>query len=172
MFNRMSSVVHLWLPARRITTAACIALGCHTLVTDTCVGQSRPSLAEGARVRIRFSAAPNQWLVGNVMEVDTDHFTISNDTTQKVSLPDILALEVSQGTHRRTLHGMVVGLAIGVGVGLLLGQTDAAEDLGTSRAGATAAFAGFFGMIGAGMGAAGGSVSVRENWEAVPLSPR
>ena len=116
------------------------------------------SLTIGQRVRVHSNAEP-RFIIGGVSAVDDEFLTVVPDgrSSVKISAREIASVDASRGRKRNWLKGLVVGLAIGVGVGFA-SEVDPA-DCGPdtvyfcSRGEALAAGTIVFGGIGAGVGA-------------------
>jgi hypothetical protein len=112
----------------------------------------------GQRVRVRSITEPHP-VVGGVSAVDIDFLTVIPDGLSLIKIPasSITTVDASRGRTRNWRKGLVVGLAVGVGLGFAF-PVDAANcgpetpnfcSRGQALTGGTVVFGG----IGAGVGA-------------------
>ena len=89
-------VLDLWTRQRRLPYVIVLALLYTNFWPNLCSAQDLPTVAEGARIRTQLTAAPGHWLTGTVLEVETNYLTMSNDSTKRIAVSDMLALEISR----------------------------------------------------------------------------
>ncbi len=151
-------------------------LGAVSGIAGTLVAQTELAAepGPGSRVRVVCTAAGNSPLIGTVLSHDQDSLRLELASwADPVSLPHptIRRIEVSYGPQsnadRGALRGAVVGVLAGMVAGLLVTNTQS----GTANTPAARAVLGatLFGLTGAGVGAAIGSLSESERWKEVPL---
>jgi hypothetical protein len=115
-------------------------------------------LTMGQRVRVHSMTEPRH-VVGGVSAVDVDFLTVIPDGLYPMKIParSITAVDASRGRKRSWRKGLVVGLAVGVGLGFAF-PVDSANcgpetpnfcSRGEALTGSTVVFGG----IGAGVGA-------------------
>jgi hypothetical protein len=145
-----------------------------TLPCTVAYGQTTP-LATGNRVQVTSPAHRADKVVGTVLAIQNDTLVLQVEKiTDPVRLPfsAITKIQVSRGQRRRVGDGLIMGGAIGAGVGMLLGFAAGDDDPGilAMSAGDKAAIgAVLLGVAGAGLGGLLGARSTKERWEPVPL---
>ena len=145
-----------------------------TLPCTVAVGQPT-ALTTGNRVQVTSAAHGADKVVGTVLAIQNDTLVLQVEKiTNPIRLPfsAITDIQVSRGQRRQVGGGIVMGGAIGAGVGMLLGFAAGDDDPGilAMSAGDKAAIgAVLLGVAGAGIGGLVGARSSREKWEHVPL---
>jgi hypothetical protein len=131
----------------------------------------------GSRVRVTTMPAKPGRRIGSLVSLDGDSLRYSRwDTTSVIALPlaSVARLERSTGRRSNTGRGAMIGGLIGAGFGLFLGIAASTDDSGWWEVGVddVAVVTAILGAGGAGAGALIGSLSKRDRWEPVPLTPR
>jgi hypothetical protein len=131
----------------------------------------------GSRVRVTTVPASPGRRIGILVSLDRDTLRWSRwDTTSVIAVPvaSVARLERSTGRRSNTGRGAMIGGLIGAGFGLFLGIAASTDNSGWWEVGADdiAAVTAIVGAGGAGVGALIGSLSKRDRWEPVPLTPR
>jgi hypothetical protein len=130
----------------------------------------------GSRVRVTTMPASPGRRIGTLVSLDQDTLRWSRwDTTSVIRVPiaSVTRLERSTGRRSNTGRGAMIGGLIGAGFGLFLGIAASTDNSGWWEVGAgeVAAVTAIVGAGGAGVGALVGSLSKRDRWEPVPLTP-
>lgn len=121
-------------------------------------------LPVGARVRLRTQEGPGDWVEGILAGVDSASITLVPDGApplgpNQLRLPreTLTRLELVTGKKKQWLAGLVVGLALGVGVGFAMDvdpvRCEFDDNYSCNRGSAVALGGGTFAVIGAGVGA-------------------
>jgi hypothetical protein len=131
----------------------------------------------GSRVRVTTTPAKPGRRIGSLVSLDADTLRYSRwDTTSVIALPlaSVTRLERSTGRRSNTVRGATIGGLIGAGFGLFLGIAASTDNSGWWEVGVddVAVVTAILGAGGAGAGALIGSLSKRDRWEPVPLTPR
>jgi hypothetical protein len=131
----------------------------------------------GSRVRVTTVPASPGRRIGTLVSLDRDTLRWSRwDTTSVIAVPvaSVARLERSTGRRSNTGRGAMIGGLIGAGFGLFVGIAAATDNSGFLQVGVDdiAAVTGIGGAAGAGVGAIIGSLSRRDRWEPVSLTPR
>ena len=127
-------------------------------------------LTTGQRVRVRSATEPRT-VIGGVSAVDVESLTLIPDGLPPLTIParSITSVETTQGRKRSWRQGLLVGLAVGVGLGFAF-PVDAANcgpetpnfcSRGEALAGSTVLFTG--------VGAAVGGFIKNERWTPVDV---
>lgn len=137
---------------------------------------SRPDLLPGARIRVTTSA-PSRRLTGTLLGVEGDslRLAVGKRDTVGVPLSAVTRLEESRGRRANYTKGALIGggigLALGLGVGLLadFGRTLGCESSScTSNLGEALAIGGLAGAgVGAGVGALLAGAFPKDRWQPV-----
>lgn len=128
------------------------------------------SVMVGSKVRLLAPGALQGRLQGIVSEMDEKTLVVLQDNRPvRVSRGAVTRLEVSTGTHRKTVKGMIIGAAIGAALFATEEPSDSCEGAVTicytSRAGAMA-----WGAVGgAAWGAGIGALIKKDRWSPVAL---
>lgn len=167
----------------RYRFATLLAITCLTLCGPEAVAQE---LSPGDRVRVQYRQARavmvgstvkqdsiNEEIVGIVGELRADSLRVTPDgSADNTSIPlaTVSKIEVSRGTHDRTLTGMAIGTGIGFGAGFLTGVAMCSGD----NCEVTGGEAGLvIGAIGAGagllIGTVIGALSSGDDWQSVSV---
>ena len=130
----------------------------------------------GARVRVTTHSHPGR-RIGSLVSLDGDSLRYTRwDTSSVVAVPleSVTRLERSIGRRSNTGRGAMLGALIGGGFGLFLGIVASTDNSGWWEVGPEeiAAATAVVGVAGAGVGAVIGSLSKRDRWEPVTLTPR
>ena len=130
----------------------------------------------GARVRVTAHSIPGR-RIGSLVSLDGDSLRYTRwDTSSVVAVPleSVARLERSIGRRSNTGRGATLGALIGGGFGLFLGIAASTDNSGWWEVGPEeiAAATAVAGVAGAGLGAVIGSLSKRDRWEPVTLTPR
>jgi hypothetical protein len=131
----------------------------------------------GSRVRVTTTPSSPGRRIGNLVSLDRDTLRWSRrDTASVITVPitSVARLERSTGRRSNTGRGALIGGLIGAGFGLFLGIAASTDNSGWWEVGAedVAAVTAIVGAGGAGVGAIIGSLSKRDRWEPVLLTPR
>ena len=137
---------------------------------------SRPDLLPGARIRVTTSA-PSRRVTGTLIDVGGDSLRLAVGKRDTVGVPHsaVTRLEESRGRRANYTKGALigggVGLALGLGGGLLadFGQSLGCESTScTSNLGEALAIGGLAGAgVGAGVGALLAGAFPKERWQPV-----
>ena len=139
--------------------------------------QALPAQVEaGSRVRVTVAPPSPGRRIGRLVSLDSDSLRYSRwNTTSVTALPlaSVARLEQSTERHSNTGRGAMIGGLIGGGFGLFLGIAASTDNSGWLDVGVgeIAAITAIVGAGGAGVGALIGSLSKRDRWEPVPLTP-
>ena len=139
--------------------------------------QALPAQVEaGSRVRVTTAPVSPLRRIGSLVSLDSDSLRYSRwDTSSVIALPlaSVARLERSTGRRLNTGRGAMIGGLIGAGFGLFLGIAASTDNSGWWEVGVDdiAAVTAILGAGGAGVGALIGSLSRRDRWESVPLTP-
>jgi hypothetical protein len=147
----------------------CAAAGLLLLVVRVASAQDVPlpqalELPVGARVRLRTQAAPGDWMKGTLAGADSGTIALVPDGapplgSNQLRLPreSVTRLELVTGKKRQWLRGLVIGLALGVGIGFAVDvdpvRCEFDDNYSCSRGSAVAAMGGTSAALGAGIGA-------------------
>lgn len=104
---------------------------------------------------------------GSVVRIAADTFFVRRKGGQDpipVLVTERTRIQLPQGMYRATGRGTRLGAGIGAGTGLLLVIFAGGQAAGASGGGVAIAIPALFGMLGAGVGAAIGSMSYVESW--------
>ena len=143
----------------------------------TPISAQQMELAEGARVRLISSALPPDHQLARIISASNDTIVFRSDAypvTRSLALRDIDRIEVSAGSHRRTVKGALIGIGIGVVGGAVLGAVTFSPCDGfciqpETRGGAAGIGAAFFGTLGGMTGALIGGFHKEEDWKPLTL---
>lgn len=123
----------------------------------------------GSRVRIATTGYPGP-ITGLVVAVDPQTVTLATDAgVVKTPVSEINAAEISLGKRRHTRRGMAIGAGLGLLVGLLapLDENNTTTALGDESRGVSA----LYGLaLGTGYGAIIGALIKTDRWSRVQLS--
>jgi hypothetical protein len=126
----------------------------------------------GSRIRILLPPPASDLLVGTLVESRPDSLrveTASGDVLA-VSRTAINRLQVSRGRHSKAGLGALIGLATGLGGGLVAGTIAHRETQFINiTTGGVVLITALGGAVGAGLGALIGSAFKADRWETVPL---
>ncbi len=130
----------------------------------------------GSRIRVTTMPSSPGRRIGTLVSLDQDTLRWSRwDTTSVIKVPiaSVARLERSIGRRSNTGRGAMIGGLIGAGFGLFVGVAASTDDTGFFEVGVgeIAALTGIFGAGGAGVGALIGSLSTRDRWVPVALTP-
>lgn len=127
----------------------------------------------GTRVRVTAADVRVDRRTGELLSLDADSLVLRTRSPERWVVPrDLLRqVEVSGGRQRRTMKGMAVGAALGLGIGLLgtgFGGSSSCEGSGDSYGQICAALVGASVLGGGLLGAGIGSLVTTERWVPLP----
>jgi hypothetical protein len=132
---------------------------------------------DGTPIRLQTAAEPGKWITGRAAGITTDSIGIVPDAsadTLRYARHELQRLKVSVGRKSNAGRGALIGAVVLGGFGAAFGAYGAGVCGGCDN-NATGTFVAVFGLsgaaLGAGIGAAIGSGSHREQWEAVAVVP-
>lgn len=140
-------------------------------------------IAAGSRVRIVSPILGSERQTGTVVMATPDSLIFrraKQSTTTAISTPNIVKLEVAQGTHRHVAKGALIGFGVGAVVGGILGYATHSSGCKSSGGciaidfgpGGDAALAGgILGVLGLVVGGIAGTYQT-DTWVPVAVPPR
>ena len=139
-----------------------------------------PTVAPGARIRVTAPSRDLERHVTTVLEVRDDSVVVgASGNSRALELASITALDISAGTRRQTAKGAMLGLAIGVVTGALIGAASYEECVpesfldcfgaSGSREEEATLGAALFGGAGLVIGAIVGTLNRTDRWTAVNI---
>jgi protein involved in polysaccharide export with SLBB domain len=138
----------------------------------------RYTLEPGDTVRVAAPSLHEGVIEGELLLYQGDSLAVreaSTGTAYRFPLATIQRLEKNQGTNRRrsVRHWMLGGLFVGAAAGLVSGPFIATAEEGGSIVGPTILSGLGGGVLGLGLGAAGGSAFSRDHWQRfqTPIPP-
>lgn len=135
-----------------------------------CVAQADArvrSLSPGARARIELPLPSAERSVGTASEANSAGFLFQpakSSTSRQVQFSDLKSLEVSTGTKRHWIAGLLIGAVGGAVLGYAVGGPDGRSDLDPRPFVAVA-----FGVLGGLGGTIAGGLTKTDRWTTVPL---
>jgi hypothetical protein len=152
-----------------------LAVTVFTLVSPArAVAQDALWLTPDAKVRVTAPAVGMSEQVGRVQEMRGDTLVLEVDAMRgghlradvlHVTMPTITTLEVRTGSRSHWLEGAGIGFVVGAVIGLASGDDPSSEFLAYSAGQKAGFLGGFFGIVGAVIGATHKS----DKWAEVPL---
>lgn len=141
------------------------------LAAGATIGGAQTPVTAGARVRV--AVAPSRARrIATVVSATRDTLALRIDgTTRLVPVDSITRLEVSRGTHRNTLKGLLIGTGVGAATGVTIGLASGKDKEGFIRfsGGEKATMAGLaLGAVGGVIGTVAGYATVHDDWVSVP----
>lgn len=112
------------IPARLTQVVFALALVAAVLPAQPPVIPAWP-IAPGSRVRIISPVLGRNSQTGSVVSATSDTLVFrrgEQSTSTAIGTPSIVRIDVAQGTHTNKLTGGLLGLAIGVGAGAIIGD--------------------------------------------------
>lgn len=158
--------------------ARLMVLACALLLPGAARAQNRHTLLPGDTVRIAAPSLHEGLIEGELLLYRGDSIAVREASTgneYQFPLSTVRRLEKNQGPDRRrsVRKWAAAGLFLGAAAGLVAGPLIATADPGGSIMGPTLLSGLAGGVVGLGLGAAGGSVFARDHWQRfrTPIPP-
>ncbi len=150
------------------------------LLSATHAFAQQVELVEGARVRLVSSSLQANHQVARIVSAGNDSIVFRSEgfpVTRSLARSEIERIDVSQGSHRQTGRGALIGLGVGAVGGAILGAATYSPCqgwclFGPSSRGESAGWGGaFFGLLGGVTGGIIGAFHQKEEWKPLGVRP-